>query len=191
LSGTYQSALNAAKRVDNENIAVIDGFSASAGLGLIVMKAASLAKDGKTLEEINTLLPEIISSSKVFLAIKDLKYVVRGGRLPAWVKSVADFFHIRPVLSTKDNGSLGAIGVLLGTEKLAKKLCKFVLSKMDEDTSYTVIVCHSNIFEDGEKLVKLLQKGHNNIKNINLIDMGCALGVHAGPGSLAVAIQTV
>ena len=191
LSGTYQSALNAAKRVDNENIAVIDGFSASAGLGLIVMKAASLAKDGKTLEEINTLLPEIISSSKVFLAIKDLKYVVRGGRLPAWVKSVADFLHIRPVLSTKDNGSLGATGVLLGTEKLAKKLCKFVLSKMDEDTSYTVIVCHSNTFEDGEKLMKLLQKGHNNIENINLIDMGCALGVHAGPGSLAVAIQTV
>ncbi len=191
LSGTYQSALNAAKRVDKENITVLDGFSASAGLGLIVMKAASLAKEGKSLEEINALLPEIISSSKVFLAIKDLKYVVRGGRLPAWVKTVADFLNIRPVLSTKDNGTLGAAGILLGTENLPEKLYKFVLSKMDKDTNYTVIVGHSNTLEDGEKLLDLIKQGHNNIENIYLIDIGCALGVHAGPGSLVTAIQPI
>ena len=191
LSGTYQSALNAAKRVDNKNITVLDGFSASAGLGLIVMKAASLAKEGKSLENINALLPEIISSSKVYLAIKNLKYVVRGGRLPGWVKTVADFLNIRPVLATKDNGTLGAAGVLLGTKNLPEKLGNFVLAKMDKDTSYTVIVGHSNTLEDGEKLLELIQQGHNKIQNIYLIDIGCALGVHAGPGSLVTAIQPV
>jgi len=181
LSGTYQSALNAAKRVDKENITVIDGLSASGGLGLIVMKAASLSNEGKSLEEINALLPDIISSTKVFLAIKDLKYVVRGGRLPAWVKSVADFLNIRPVLSTKDNGTLGATGILLGTENLPQKLCKFVLAKMDKETNYTVIVGHSNTLNDGKKLFDLLQRENDKIKYIYLIDMGCALGVHAGP----------
>ena len=191
LSGTYQSALNAAKRVDKENITVLDGFSASAGLGLIVMKAASLAKVGKSLEEINALLPEIISSSKIFLAIKDLKYVVRGGRLPAWVKTIADFLNIRPVLKTKDNGTLGAAGVLLGTENLPKKLGKFVLSKMEADTYYTIIIGHSNTHDDGKLLMDLIQKGHTKIEKIYLIDMGCALGVHAGPGSLVAGIQAV
>ena len=191
LSGTYQSALNAAKRVDKENITVLDGLSASAGLGLIVMKAASLAKAGKSLEEINALLPEIISSSKIFLAIKDLKYVVRGGRLPAWVKTIADFLNIRPVLKTKDNGTLGAAGVLLGTENLPKKLGKFVLSKMEADTYYTIIIGHSNTHDDGKLLMDLIQKGHTKIENICLIDMGCALGVHAGPGSLVAGIQSV
>ena len=191
LSGTYQSALNAAKRVDKENITVLDGFSASAGLGLIVMKAASLAKVGKSLEEINALLPEIISSSKIFLAIKDLKYVVRGGRLPAWVKTIADFLNIRPVLKTKDNGTLGAAGVLLGTENLPKKLGKFVLSKMEADTYYTIIIGHSNTHDDGKLLMDLIQKAHTKIEKIYLIDMGCALGVHAGPGSLVVGIQAV
>jgi len=191
LSGTYQSALNAAKRVDKENITVLDGFSASAGLGLIVMKAASLAKAGKSLEEINALIPEIISSSKIFLAIKDLKYVVRGGRLPAWVKTIADFLNIRPVLKTKDNGTLGAAGVLLGTENLPKKLGKFVLSKMEADTYYTIIIGHSNTHDDGKLLMDLIQKGHTKIEKIYLIDMGCALGVHAGPGSLVAGIQAV
>ena len=191
LSGTYQSALNAAKRVDKENITVIDGLSASGGLGLIVMKAASLSNEGKSLEEINALLPGIISSTKVFLAIKDLMYVVRGGRLPAWVKSVADFLNIRPVLSTKDNGTLGAAGILLGTENLPKKLCKFVLSKMEANTYYTIIIGHSNTHDDGKLLMDLIQRGHTKIEKIYLIDMGCALGVHAGPGSLVAGIQAV
>ena len=191
LSGTYQSALNAAKRVDEQNIQVVDGYSASAGLGLIVMKAASLAKAGKSKEEIISLLPEIISTSKVFLAVKDLQYVVKGGRLPAWVKSIADFLHIRPVLSTKENGAIGAAGVLMGTENLPEKLSKFVLSKMEKDTQYTVSVGHSNALEDGKKLMELIQQGHSHIDNIYLQDMGCALGVHAGPGSLVTAIQPI
>ena len=191
LSGTYQSALNAAKRVDEQNIQVVDGYSASAGLGLIVMKAASLAKAGKSKEEIISLLPEIISTSKVFLAVKDLQYVVKGGRLPAWVKSIADFLHIRPVLSTKENGEIGAAGVLMGTENLPEKLSKFVLSKMEKDTQYTISVGHSYALEDGKKLMELIQQGHNHIENIYLQDMGCALGVHAGPGSLVTAIQPI
>ena len=191
LSGTYQSALNAAKRVDEQNIQVFDGFSASAGLGLIVMKAASLAKAGKSKEEIISQLPEIILTSKVFLAVKDLQYVVKGGRLPAWVKSIADFLHIRPVLSTKENGEMGAAGILMGTENLPEKLCKFVLSKMEKDTQYTISVGHSNALEDGKKLMELIQQGHNHIENIYLQDMGCALGVHAGPGSLVTAIQPI
>jgi len=28
---------------------------------------------------------------------------------------IADFFNIRPVLKTKDNGTLGAAGILFGT----------------------------------------------------------------------------
>jgi len=44
---------------------------------------------------------------------------------------------------------------------------------------------------DGEKLMKLMQKGQNEINSIYLMDIGCALGVHAGPGSLAIAIQPI
>ena len=45
--------------------------------------------------------------------------------------------------------------------------------------------------EDGKKLMKLIQKGHRKIDSIYLMNIGCALGVHAGPGSLAVGLQLV
>jgi fatty acid-binding protein DegV len=37
----------------------------------------------------------------------------------------------------------------------------------------------------------LIQKSPKKIEKIYLIDMGCALGVHAGPGSLVAAIQPI
>jgi len=189
LSGTYQSAVNASKRVENAKIKIVDGLSASVGLGLIVIKAAHLAKEGKSHEEISVLLPEIISQSNVYLVVKDLSYIVKGGRLPGWVKKVADFLHIRPVLSIKENGSMGASGGVRGTSNLPEKMSKFILGKMDSNKSYNVSIGHCNTLTDGERLRGLIQKDHNGINSIYLMDIGCALGIHAGPGSLAVGLQ--
>ena len=191
MSGTYQSALNASNRIDSSNITVVDGFSASVGLGLIVMKAASLVKEGKNQAEIKIAMSNIIESTNLFLVVKDLSYVVRGGRLPQWVKTAADLFHIRPIMTTKNNGSMGAAGIVCGMSNIAEKMSKFFLGRMNPDKFYNVSIGHSNTLENGEKLKDLIQKGHKNINSIYLLDMGCALGVHAGPGSLATAIQLV
>ena len=45
--------------------------------------------------------------------------------------------------------------------------------------------------DDGKLLMDLIQKGHSRIETIYLIDMGCALGVHAGPESLVAGIQAM
>ena len=121
MSGTYQSALNASKRVDISSISVIDSHSASVGLGLIVMKAAVLANEGKNHDEIVKSISEITSSTNLFFVVKDLSYVVRGGRLPRWVKTLADFFHVRPIMTTKNNGSMGAAGVIRGITNMPEK----------------------------------------------------------------------
>ena len=70
-------------------------------------------------------------------------------------------------------------------------MSKFILGKMDSETSYNISIGHSNTLADGKKLKELIQKGHSNIASIYLMDIGCALGVHAGPGSLATAIQPI
>ena len=62
---------------------------------------------------------------------------------------------------------------------------------MDSNKSYNISIGHCNTLKNGEKLMELVQKGHNEINSIYLMDIGCALGVHAGPGSLAVGIQPV
>ena len=86
---------------------------------------------------------------------------------------------------------MGLASVIRETANLPEKMSKFILGKMDTDKSYNISIGHSNILADGEKLKEMIQKGHHNLNSIYLMDIGCALGVHAGPGSLAVAIQPV
>ena len=191
MSGTFQSAVNAAKRINSSSITIIDGLSASVGLGLIVMKAATLAKNGHSHSEIKRLLPNIIDSTNLFIVVKDLSYVVKGGRLPIWIKRVADFLHIKPIMTTKNNGSMGVAGAIRGYDDFPKKLTKFITNKISIDKTYNISIGHSNTLEAGQNLKELIEKKHKNINSIYLMDMGCALGVHAGPGSLAVAIQPI
>ena len=92
-------------------------------------------------------------------------------------------------MSIKDYGKIGVSGVIKGTVNLPEKMNKFILSKMDNDKSYNISIGHSNASVDGEKMKALIQKGHSRINAIHLMDIGCAMGVHTGPGSIAVAIQ--
>ena len=190
MSGTYQSALNASKYVNNATISIKDGFSASVGLGLIVMKSAKLVNDGKSFNEINDKFNDIVTSTSLYVVVNDLNYIVKGGRLPKWVKNIADFFHFRPIMTTKTDGKMGAAGIIKGKNNLTKKLGKFILNKLDNNKSYDISIGHCNVLNNGEKLKSIIQNSHKNINDLYLIDMGCALGVHAGPGSLAIAIQT-
>ena len=191
MSGTFQSALNASNRLENSSITVIDGLSASVGLGLIVMQAASLAKNGLNHNEIESLLVDIINATNLFIVINDLSYVVKGGRLPVWVKKIADFLNIKLIITTKNDGKMGFAGFMRGKADLANKMSKFIHNKINPNKKYNISIGHSNILKDAKKLKKMITTNYQNLNSIHIMDIGCALGVHAGPGALAIAIHPV
>ena len=83
------------------------------------------------------------------------------------------------------------IFLFFGKKNLHIKLAKFVLGTVDKNLSYKFSISHSNCLNEGEELVDYIQNNIKNIVNIDLVDMGSGLGVHAGPGSFGVAYQLV
>ena len=68
LSGTINSAEQAIKMVSTDvPIEIIDSESVSMGLGLQVIAAARMAKEGKSKEEISTAIREMVPNTKVFI----------------------------------------------------------------------------------------------------------------------------
>ena len=51
------------------------------------------------------------------------------------------------------------------------------------------MIAHANDIENGKELLNLLIAKHNNITKHHLLELGGALGAHAGPGGLAVGLQ--
>ena len=188
MSGTFQSGINAAKSIRVKNIKVIDSYSASVGLGLLALYAVDLKQSGKTYNQIVKKIEQKRDETQVFLVLKDLSYVVKGGRLPGKIKTIADVLRLRPVLGSK-NGQLKARGVLYGHSNRIEKFVNFLDKKIDPNKKYHIMVAHANDSKSGEQLLQLLISKHNNILKHYILELGGALGAHAGPGGLAVGIQ--
>ena len=190
ISGTYQSGINAAKNIKVKNINVLDSYSASVGLGLLAIHAVDLKQSGKSYKHIIKSVEETKNMIQLFLLVNDLSYMVKGGRLPSKVKTIANLFRITPILGNK-NGKLTPRGVFFGKKNRIEKYSKFLDSKMDEDKQYNIMIAHANDLENGEKLLNLLLDKHTNISKHDILELGGALGAHTGPGGLAIGIQEI
>ncbi len=184
LSGTTQAARAAAERFAGR-VRVYDSRSASCGEGLLAVVAAQAAQQGMTLDEIETLLTEVAPGCRVIGLADDLAYLVRGGRLPAWVKKVTDLLHISPLVTAK-NGRFGLAGFALGIGARPAALGKSALRRMKADTSYRVFIAHGANHEGARQLRRYILERHTRVHSCHISEAGPALGVHLGPGGLVV-----
>jgi len=189
LSGTYQSAKNAAKKADDAKITVIDTNNASVGNGLIVKYAAKLVKAGKTHEEVISGIKKAINKTQIYVVLDNLNSAVKGGRVKPTIKVISDFLNLKPIMSIKKNGTLGPIGAMWGNKNVVKKIANFINKKIVFNKQYDIAIAHSICEENAELLRKLLYEKSQNINSISILELGCALGTHTGAGTLAIGLQ--
>ena len=101
-SGTLQAARSAAERVNSAGrIHVINPRNASLGQGLLVTCAAECAKEGLSIDATLTAVRTMIPQTCTYGLLNDLRYAVRGGRVPRYIKTIADLLRLTAILSTQ------------------------------------------------------------------------------------------
>ena len=189
LSGTFQSAVTASKTVSNFPIEVSDSINGSVGMGLVAMSAAEAVQDGKNFNEVCKILENAINNTTIYIGFDKLDNVVKGGRISHTVKKIANFFRINPIITFKEEG-IKTIGITFGNNNKADKFKKFAESKIPKNQNFRVGIAHTQMKKIASKWSKDLQKRFGD-DNVVLTEVGPALGVHSGPGSLIFAIQTL
>jgi DegV family protein with EDD domain len=184
LSGTTQAARTAASRFSGR-VRVFDTQSASCGEGVLAVIAAEAAQQGMAIDEIENLLSELLPFTRAIAIPADLSYLVRGGRMPAWVKKVADLLHISPVITAR-NGRFGLAGFTAGTGAKPAALGKAAVRRMRKDTSYRILIAHGANHEGALELRRYILERHTRVHSCHISEAGPALGVHLGPGGLVV-----
>lgn len=187
LSGTYQSALTAARSLSSFPVNILDSFSGSIGTGLIAMRTAEAIIEGKNLDEINIIAKQAIENTQLYVGLNTLDNIVKGGRISPTVKKIANFFKINPYLAFKKEG-LKPVGLSFGNKNKSKKFRKFVENKIPQNKKVRVGISHAqmNTFVDDWRKDLIRKFGDDNVI---ITDVGPALGVHAGPKVLCFAIQ--
>ena len=190
VSGTYQAAVSAASRTNaSGRVHVIDSQNASLGQGLVATFAAECAAAGLDIETSIAAVRAIIPSTTSFGLIRDLSYAVRGGRVPASKKWLAEFLHVTPVIRTRPDGSISASGILPGKRRMLPKFVKYVARRCRRDRELRIAVGHAVCEDEARELLDLLLAALPNVTRSSLSSVGSALGAHGGPGSLVVSVQ--
>jgi len=190
VSGTLSAAESAAARVSGPgNVHVFNSLNASVGQGLLVIEAAEYAAAGVAPDEIMRRLGESVARTRTFALLTDLTYAVRGGRVPHSRKLLADYLRISPVLSTTPDGRITSNGILLGRGRRLKKFARYICRRTKKDITYRLAVGHAACAADARQLAELLSDRLRISDSAFLSEIGAAIGVHGGPGTLVVAIQ--
>ena len=168
-----------------KNIKIVDTLTNSVAQGLLVKRAVELLKEGKKIDEIETVLNTEKEKSEILVCLETFKYAMMSGRLPKAVGKIGMFFGIRPIMSIDEKGKGAAFGFALSQKGITKKIVKHV--KKDLETKgidrYALIHCLNQDLLDEYKVLftEIIGKEPEYISEVS-----SATAIHSGKGSVAI-----
>jgi len=185
LSGTCNSALRGKEIAATEcPIEVIDSEMVSMGLGLIAARAATIASSGKDLQHVVEEVKQLIPHTHVWALFDTLKYLAMGGRIGKAKALMGSVLNIKPILVVKD-GEMAPATQARSRSKGIDLLYEFASNFNDIQD---LAVMYTTTLDEAKALANRLSAIFNR-EQIKIARLGPALGVHAGPGALAIALR--
>lgn len=189
-SGTCQAAASAADRAGTRvPVLAVDSRNASIGQGLIALRAAELAAEGRNVDEIALALDEVIAGTRTYALLGDLDHAVRGGRVAPSKRLLAKVLRLEPILATFPDGRIGGAGVLVGRHDRVRRFARWVARRSGDVRGWRLAVGHANAPDQAAALLAALQARMPGVEQAFVTEIGTALGVHGGPGTLVVSLQ--
>ena len=180
-TGTYQSAIMAKNDTDGK-IYTFDTMNFSYGCGMQVVKAAQMAREGASIDNILNQLEYMKENMYVVFSVDDLKYLQRGGRISSSKAVIGNMLGIKPILEVKD-GLVTPVAQVRGKKHVFSKMVDMTNEYCGEGKE--IAIGHGDCNQDMSKL-KDLATLELNPNGISIVDVGSCVGAHAGPGILSI-----
>ena len=189
LSGTFNSANQAKKFFPQAKIKVIDSKNTTISLGFIALEAARAAREGKSEEEIDSLVESLIKKSKFFATIENFDYLFKGGRAPFLGKLLSKSIIFKLIVTIDKNGKIKPKKIVRNRRNILIELYRQV-----KKASSLAKKMHIGIFYGSDKktaleLEKLIRDDSDiEIDEIILTEITTIMSAHTGPGIYGIAV---
>ncbi|RLC73788.1 MAG: hypothetical protein DRI81_14715, partial [Chloroflexi bacterium] len=104
LSGTFNSAQAGAAMATEANVTLVDTKTLSAAPGWQVEAAARALKAGWATEKILALMERINAATDSLYTLKELEYLIHGGRISHMKGLLASILNIKPLIGVEKEG---------------------------------------------------------------------------------------
>jgi uncharacterized protein len=190
LSGTFNSSLQAARKVSKEfgkPISVLNSKNISGALGLIILRTAQAIEEGYSHNQVVNMIEKWANNVRLFVSVRTIKYLVRSGRVSAVKGFFARMLNINPIVSIDESGKAFVFDKSFNQKANMEKVMGHIRRLSLNKTIWNYIVLHANNTEAArwysEKMEALTTKSPVSVVNISPV-----IGTHAGTGAAAVAL---
>lgn len=184
MSGIFNAALMAANEVEELDVKVFDSKSLAFPQAKMVLTAARMVEEGRSVAEITDELYYIRDNNKIYFAVNTLTYLVKNGRLSNASGFIGNALKLKPVL-TIDDGKVATVEKI----RTFKKAVEHILDLYFKETkglNVEPFIIHANNPDTRDYIISRLQENDPKLTDIFSMPLTAVVGAHAGPKTIGI-----
>lgn len=186
ISDTCNVARQAAARLNDSGrgrIEVVDGAAAAVPLALLVLAAGAGASGGEDVDAVIQRIRDARQTLKNRFVVDTLEFLRRGGRVGGAAAWLGSRLQVKPILSVE--AEIRAVERVRTTERAHERLVDFA-HRLHAGGACAWALQHTRNAQACEELAERCQKVFRR-PPVFVSETGPVVGVHTGPGMLALA----
>ncbi|MCL2569428.1 MAG: DegV family protein [Oscillospiraceae bacterium] len=187
ISGTYASATMAKEECGYDGVTIVDSRRATISQRMIADYAVKLRGEGKSRTEIAEILEQIKEEVVLLVQLDTLKYLKKGGRIPATTAIIGEVLNMKPRVTMVD-GKVTPIGKSRG-DTAGKQALWNLFAEDGYDPNYPVYFGYTYNKARGQAFMDET-KAKFGLTNCVLCSVGGVIGAYGGANCIAMAYKT-
>lgn len=187
LSGTVDSARQAAEMVNPDKIHVVDSTFIDRALAFQILEAAEALEAGKSLEEVLVIIDKVRKNTQLQLVVVNLDNLIKGGRLGKVTGRIATMLNIKAILEVKDS-NLDIVGRGRG-QKVVKQFISDRLDKIKNENVKSIGISYVDIKNQMDELKDQIHEIKPNVPILSY-ETTPVVATHTGLGAFAITYYT-
>lgn len=190
LSSTYQSAVMVRDMCSiPDKVHVIDSLGASLGFGLQALLTSEILEQHDNWQELEKAINKIRDNMRYIFTLDTLEYLVKGGRVSKTAGFVAGLLDVKPILHFNNEGKIDIFGKVRSRKASIRKLINIFKQDTDKPDQRIIGISHAACPVEADYLAEEITN-LTDCKEVIISDIGCVVGSHVGPKTLALFYQS-
>ena len=174
------------KKYPNQKMFMVDSLCACMGQGLMLMDAADMRDEGKSIEDIASYLEENKLCYHQVATVENLDTLKRAGRVKAGKAFFGNLFGLKPILISDAIGNNYAIEKQKGRRNALLRLVEMTKAEIVNPENQTLWVSDAECKQEDLDLFVNKLKEEIPCKDVRVVPMGPIIGGTTGKGTIAV-----
>jgi DegV family protein with EDD domain len=185
ISGTITNARAAIQNLPEMEIKLVDAYSSSMGLGLVVLAAARAAAAGKTVGEVVASAEAMRNRVNFLFVVDTLEYLHKGGRIGGAKRLLGTALSVKPLLEFRD-GQIEAIEQVRTKRKAVARLFEIAEERLAGAPMGEATVVDVDCKMEADEIGRLVQERFHP-QRLYRSEVSPVVGTHVGPGTIGLA----